>query len=437
MYKFIVSVLVFCTLGPVFAQEVLKLDEAVRIMLENDYDIKVAENNREMAENNTSVYANNYLPQITGGGGANVSSQDVNTSYHDGTSKEVNGSNSLGYSASLGFNYTLFDGMYRSYNFEKSQELHHLSKLQVRYIIEGALINLFSAYYSVASLTESMQSLKQSVDISKDRLLRAQYGAEYGKNTQLDVLNAQVDVNTDDINLINNRQALDNAKRDLNVLLGREVTTLFSIDTTVFYAELQGLDALLLQAQEENTRLLTARKNLELSGFNIKLLKTNRIPTLALSGSYGWNDNHYNDQNLIDVQTSLGPQAALSLSWSIFDGGQTKIGLQNAKLAAESSLIQQEQAEKQVERDVINAYATYQNSIRVLESEKENLKTNQLNFNRTEELYKLGQLTSIEFRQAQLNLLYAETRYKQSKYQSKLYELSLLRLTGNLLTMKF
>lgn len=437
MYKFIIGICIICTTGSVAAQEVLKLDEAVRIMLENDYDIKVASKNLEVAENNTSIYANNYLPQVTGKSGANVRSQNLDTRYHDETSRDVRGANSLGYSASLGFNYTLFDGMYRSYNFEKSKELHHLSKLQVRHIIEGALINLFSSYYTVANLTESFQSLQQSVDISKERLLRAQYGAEYGRNTQLDVLNAQVDVNSDSINLINNRQNLANAKRNLNVLLGRELTTQFAIDTAVSYDELNSLDALLSQAQEENVRLLTSRKNLELSDFNIKLLKTNRIPTLALSGSYAWNNTNYNDQNLIDVQTILGPQAELSLSWSIFDGGRTKIGLKNAKLAAESSLIQQEQAEKQVERDVINAYATYQNSIQVLSAEKANLQTNQRNFDRTEELYKLGQLTSIEFRQAQLNLLYSETRYKQSKYQAKLYELSLFRLTGNLLNMKF
>ena len=100
-------------------------------------------------------------------------------------------------------------------------------------------------------------------------------------------------------------------------------------------------------------------------------------------------------------------------------------------------MVQQEQMQKQVERDVINAYTTYKNSLFVLEAEKENLNTNKRNFNRSAEQYQLGQLTSIEFRQAQLNLLRAETSHNQAKYQAKIYELSLFKLTGDLMNMRF
>lgn len=420
-----------------YSQEILRLNDAVRITLENDYNIKVAENSSSIALNNASIYNNGFLPQLTGRSGINYRNQDIDIENYDGTSRNVEGSSSLGYNASLALNYTLFDGMYRSYNFEKSKELYNLSQLQVRQVIEATLLEMFTSYYTVANLSEATSNLRRSLDISKVRLLRATYGADYGTKTQLDVLNAEVDVNTDSINLLNSQQSLANAKRNLNVLMGRNVTEIFSIDTTVNYEVLYTMDTLMLRAKEENIRLLSTQKALELSEFDIKLFQTNRIPTIGLSGSYAWSSTHYNEKNEMEMQTLLGPQAELSLTWNIFDGGRTKTGVQNARIAAETSSVQQEQTNKQVERDVINAYTTYKNSLFVRQAEKANLTTNQRNFDRSAEQYQLGQLTSVEFRQAQLNLLNAQTRFNQAKYQAKVYELALFKLAGELMNMKF
>lgn len=419
------------------AQEILKLSDAVRITLENDYNIKVAEKSAEMSQNNSSIYANNYLPQISASSGAGYQGQSTNTDFNDGTSREIDAS-SLNYNASVALNYTLFDGMSRAYNFEKSKELYKLSQLQVRQVIEGTLVELFTSYYEVANLTETRMNQAKTLEVSKVRLLRAEYGVDYGTSTQLDVLNAEVDVNTDSINLLNTQQSLANAKRSLNVLMARDVNAQFNIDTTVNYEVLYSLDTLLVMAKAENIRLLTTQKTLEMNDLDIKLFQSNRIPTIGLSGSYGWNstDNKDNIFN-IDKQMSIGPAAQLSLTWNIFDGGRTKTSVQNAKIAVESQKVIQEQTEKQVERDVLNAYTTYENSLFVMKAEKANLTTNQRNFERSAEQYKLGQLASIQFRQAQLNLLSAENRYNQSKYLAKVYELALFKLTGKLLEVKF
>lgn len=444
MNKVLLIIILILTSANMQAQEFLSLSDAVKILLENDYNIKVAENNKNVAENNASIMANGYLPILSGRSGANVRSQDSKTEFYDGSSFEANGSNTLTYSASVSLNYTLFDGMYRSYNFEKSKELLNLSKLQVRQVMESSMLELFTSYYNVASLTETTESLLQTLNISKTRLTRAKYGADYGRNTTLDVLNAKVDVNTDSINLLNSKQSLANAKRNLNVLMGRDVVQDFNIDTNVNFEILLNLDELLNKAKAENIRLLSAQKNIELSEYNTKLMKTNRIPTIGISGNYAWNDANYNNVNnnvimprVTERQFVNGPQAEISLTWNIFDGGKTHTGVQNAIINEETNKIQQEQSEKQVERDVINAYTTYKNSLFVLEANKSNLITNKRNFERSKEEYELGQLTSIEYRQAQLNLLRAEMSYNQSKYQSKIYELALFKLTGDLLKMKF
>jgi len=49
----------------------------------------------------------------------------------------------------------------------------------------------------------------------------------------------------------------------------------------------------------------------------------------------------------------------------------------------------------------------------------------------------LSQITSIEFRQVQLNLLNAELNSNQAKYAAKTAELALLQISGDLMMAEF
>ncbi|MFT4761886.1 MAG: outer membrane protein, partial [Saprospiraceae bacterium] len=61
------------------------------------------------------------------------------------------------------------------------------------------------------------------------------------------------------------------------------------------------------------------------------------------------------------------------------------------------------------------------------------VETNRENFERTKEEQKIGQISSIEYRQAQLNLLNAETNLNTARFAAKVIEMELLQLSGQLL----
>jgi len=123
------------------------------------------------------------------------------------------------------------------------------------------------------------------------------------------------------------------------------------------------------------------------------------------------------------------------LNWTIFDGSREvrqdilAINLSNQKLQAEQ-LIQQ------LERDIVNAWSSYQNALFILQVEEDAIATAQENFTRTEEEVKFGRLTSLEFRQAQLNLLNAQTSLINAKFDAKLREVQLMQLAGRLIDKK-
>ena len=115
------------------------------------------------------------------------------------------------------------------------------------------------------------------------------------------------------------------------------------------------------------------------------------------------------------------------------DGGLRKLREQNTEINLQTLQLQEEQLLQELDRDLINTWENYQNALYVLEAERKNLSTSELNFQRTEEQFNLGQSTSVEFRQAQLNLLNAATNYNNAKYDAKVIEVSLLQLAGDLL----
>lgn len=419
------------------AQELLDKNDAVNIALENNYDIRVSYNDLEAAKNSSSVYNSGYLPSVFASGAADYQDQMSEITFQNGESQDDIETTSKTYSATIGVDYLLFDGFGRKYNYKKLQEQYNISEIRVRQVIENTLLALLLSYYDVARLSENKYNLEQSLAISKSQLLREQYSYQYGQTTQLDVLNTEVNVNQDSINLLNIQRELANAKRDLNVILGRDVNTDFHVDTMVSYSVDLNYDNILKSAERNNALYLEAQKNVTLSDYDLKINKSSWVPNVGINGAYNWRNSN-TDSNIsnpfsLASNTSTGIVGGLSVSWNVFDGGLTKTRVQNAKIAIDNSNIQRDLVQKDLERNVANAWETYQNSLFVLSAERKNVETNRRNFERSEEQFKLGQIITVEFRLAQVNLLNAINSYNQAKYTAKVAELRLLQLAGKLI----
>lgn len=435
-YK-IFAVLLIIVTGRIEAQDILEKDEAVKIALENNFDIRIADNNVLIAKNNASIKNSQYLPSVNAIGSANFAVTDTETTLQDGTVRDINGVNTSRYNGSLGLNYTLFDGFGRENVYNSLKESYNISELQARSVIELALVNIFAVYYEVARLTENELNQQQTLDISRERLLRANYSFEYGQNTQLDVLNAEVDYNSDSITYLTIVQQLENEKRNLNLLMGRDVEIKYAVDTSITYAENIEFIAIKEKAEINNVFILLNQSGLRNADYLIKSTNAASVPKLGLTANYGATINNLGPTSFADKQTLLGPSVGATLSWNIFDGGATNIRRQNSKINLENQEIALEQERLNLSRNVSNAWNIYKTALFVLHAEETNLRTNQRNFDRTVEQYALGQITSIVFRQAQLNLLNAQLNYNRAKYSAKIAELALFQLSGDLLDATF
>ena len=433
--KIIFVFMSFC-MTSIAAQKLVSVSEAIELALENNYGIKIISNNKEIAKNNAGVLNSGYLPTVTSSSGATFNRDNLEAEFANGESTALNGAKSSRYNASINLNYTLFDGLGRYYDYKRLKETYKLSELQARETIENTIAQLYVVYYNVAQVTENVTVLEKTLTVSKDRITRASYQFEYGQGTMLNVLNAQVDINNDSINLINAKQQLVNTKRDLNVVLGNVISSEFRVDTTIDFKLNIDQNDLANKVKSNNVNLLQLDKNIMINTFIVKANKSGYLPSLGLTGSYGWNKGNNNAASFVAVSKNTGLSGGLSLSWNLFDGGATATRVSNAKIELENRSLEKESMVIDIERNFNNAWDDYQNKLTIFQVQENNIITSTNNFNRTQEKYKLGQATSIEFRQAQLNLINSELNRNQAKYAAKIAELTVLQLSGELLNIE-
>lgn len=436
-FRKILLILVSFLATSITAQKQLPVSEAIKLALENNYGIQIISNNQKIAKNNASLLNSGYLPTVSSASNVTLNKDNIEAEFSNGESTNLNGANSSRYSASVNLNYTLFDGLGRYYNYKRLKEEYQLSELQARETIENTIAQLYSVYYNVAQISENVNTLEKTLAISKERITRAKYQFDYGQGTMLDVLNAQVDINNDSINLINAKQLLSNTKRDLTVVLGNAITPEFTVDTSITFLLNINKNDLIEKMKANNVNLLQIDKNIMINEFIVKSNKSGYLPSIGLTGSYGWNRNNNNPASFLSVATNTGLSGGINLSWNLFDGGSTVTRIKNAKINLENRALEKKSLMIEMERNFYNAWSDYKNKLAIYQVQENNILTSKNNFDRTEEKFKLGQVSSIEFRQAQLNLINAELSRNQAKYAAKISELNVLQLSGELLNVQF
>ncbi len=438
------SCLTMLALGQkVRGQETLTLDRAIQSALENNYGIRVAAYDVEASETDVYRGSTGMLPSVALQGGANynnnnsraeiVQGRDPNTGEAVLETVEANGIVTYNTNASLNLNWTVFNGFANARRYELLGASSDLSKEQFRTQVEGSITQVANAYYQLAKLRKSFTIQKESLDRSRARLAYVENQAAFGTTSSLAVLNAKVDVNTDSINLATTELNLDNARRNLNYLIGYNLDDDAAIDLTVELAEIPDLEELEAIVRANNSSIRTAEKSRQLSELNLRIAEAGRYPSLSVNGSYGVNFADNGPFSFAPQIFSYGLSGGVSLNVPIYNGSRVAKGIQQAEISIAQSTAQLTDVQQQVLRDLRNAWFTYQNNRKILELQELSVEAARENFSRTRERFELGQATSIVFRDAQINLLLAENRLNDLLYDVKLSEINLLQITGMLI----
>lgn len=434
--KLVVLLLTSFLISNLSAQEILGLREAVAIGLENNFDIKIAEKDQLVNKNNNTLGNAGFLPTVDLTADKTFQVQDVDLEIQGPEGifpLSDRGAQSDRFNTSAGFNWTVFDGFGMFMTRERLIELESQGLLDKKVTVENTIAAIYNAYYRTVFEQDRLSVLKETVEISQARLFFAQSRYEVGKGSKLDYLAAQVDYNTDRSNVLRQEELLNNVKIDLNVLLGRESSTPFSVNGRIdINPDLQP-DPLLQKVSRLNPSLLSAISEQNVAFLEYKELLAERYPTVNLEFSYDRGTSN-NDAGQLRSSSTSGITYGVSASWNIFDGFNRKREIQNAKVRQEITQLERDALELSLQGEVNKAYVNYANNLQLIDLEKSNVEIALENEGIALDRYELGAGTSLELREAQRNAVDSQNRLLDAQLVAKLAEIELLRLSGSILT---
>lgn len=411
----------------------LDLSEVLRIGLENNFDLQITRNEELISDNNVTLGNAGFLPDASINSGYNLRGSSTNQSPADGSESvgSTGSSNTQTFDAGVNLNWTIFEGFRVQTNYDRLKELQSVGELYTRLEMENLVAGLTAEYYNYVQQQIRRGNLQSAVSLSKERLRIVEARYQVGSLSRLDLQQARVDFNADSSMLIQQYEVLNRSRVRLNELMGNDVDMHFlAEDTTIQLNRSLEKDELLNSTMDQNTYLLLSESNLTLSELELKTLKSRNYPYLRLNTGYGFTHYNYSSGNL-DRQRNWGPNVGITLGYTLFDGFNRKREQKNQQIRITNRELEIERDKLSIESDFANMWMAYQNNIALTKLEVESLENAQINYEIAMERYRIGDLSGLELREAQNSLLEAEQRLLTAQYNTKLYEISLMQISGN------
>jgi outer membrane protein TolC len=420
-----------CVITSGRAQEVLTAEEAVKIALDNNYQIKIAANDLKIDEVSVSPANAGMLPQLGASINDNNSLQYLSQTRSDGTQVERNNAknNSLNYGVAL--DWTLFDGLRMFADFEQLKETKKLGEAELKQVILTTVGEVMITYFDLVQQQQQLSALDSTILISEQRVELAHNRFTIGKASKLEVLNAQVDLNTDKTLRQRQNELFVNTKMMLNENLARDIKIDFNVIPEIFVDQKLLLPELESMVAKQNPQLLAQVINKRISELQLKQIKASRYPTIFATTGYNFGRSE-SSLGFTTSSNSRGWNYGFGATLNIFEGFNQHRNEKIGKISIENAELAIAQQTQELMALVGTTYQTYLTNISLIELEGTNEAIAKENLEITVDKYKIGIIPTIEFRTAQLNYINAKVRHSNAKFQAKLSEIILKQLAGNL-----
>ncbi|MFN4027057.1 MAG: TolC family protein [Flavobacterium sp.] len=423
--------LVLAFLPKMRAQELLLLEDAVKIALENNYDIKLAKNELKIDELNNTAGNAGMLPTINALVTDNNSITNTKQTQADGSERTLDGARNMNLTYGVGLDWTVFDGLRMFARKEQLNILQKQGEAELKLAILTKISEVYLNYFDLVQQQQQLAAIDTAIVISQERVTTAENRFSIGKASKLEVLNAQVDLNTDKSLQLKQLETLKNAKIRLNEILARDVQTEFVVANEISVDEQLKYNDLKSAAENQNPQLQAQMLTKNSAEQQLKQVKAGRYPTIRITSGYNFTRSEAS-LGFITQSSNRGFAYGFNASMPIFNGNLQNRNERIAKVQLENANVTLEQQKRSLESQLNAAFASYTTNLELTKVEAQNLKIAEQNLDITLAKFKIGTITPIEFRTAQQNFLEAKVRYSNALYLTKIHEITLKELAGSL-----
>ncbi|MDP2422922.1 MAG: TolC family protein [Bacteroidales bacterium] len=429
----IIIILVFINLIPLHAQPLLNLDEAIRVGIENNYDVRIARNERDIAKNNTSAGNAGFLPKVSIGSSYEKSITAADVKVVTGTELVNNRAHTDWIDAGLFVKWTLFDGFGMFIRRDQFQKIQEIGEEAYWAEIEKTIADIIIKYFDIVSNQMLLNVLVDQVELSQLRLQIIESRHKVGSVSEIELLKARVELHADESARANQQALTQNHKTLLNELLARDVSLDFLVADTITLMPDLDLQLIKNTSLRDNRDVLLGQLHQEYSEMLVKQLLAMRLPSVRFFSNYYFTQTE-TQAAFIQSNRQIGPHLGLSIDFPLFDGFKKRLEVQNALISKENANFRLSQVQHNIQSLVARVSNQYENDLQQLSFERQHLSLAQKNLEIARESFAVGALSSIELREVQKNLMAAQNRIISALYNAKSNETLLLLISGKLMS---
>lgn len=412
--------------------QVLTAGDAVNIAVENNFNIRIARLGEEEMKNNLTYGNAGFLPALDVSAVQSNSITNSRQEYLSGQINERDNAKSNSFSSNLGLDWTIFDGLRMFNNYKLLGNQLKAGELRTRMQVENTISDVLITYYNIVQLHQKMVVFEKAVSLGEERTGIARDMLLIGSGSRLDLLQAEVDLNTDKSQLLDLEKRITEASIALNQLLARDAGIEFAVEDTFRLMPGFEYSNLLKKMETENAGLQLNNLDIEMAMNNLNIIKGSRLPVVGLNAGYNFNVQA-SESGFVQSGRTSGLNYGITASMNLFNGFNLSRQQKNARIGIEMAELQMEAYNSELKAMLLSTYTAYTSRLQMVNFEKLNLETSNINFEIAGERYRLGELSGLEYREAQKNLLLANERLINAQFEVRLLEINLLQLSGSIL----
>ncbi|MEO9022971.1 MAG: TolC family protein [Ginsengibacter sp.] len=432
------SSLFFCCLivftnCAVHAQDtLLSAQDAVQYAIEHNYGIIISKNNIEIGSINNNWANAGAVPVISATANKVIGLNNLEQKLSNGTVTRKNGNITHNLTAGVAVTWHVFDGLKMFATKEKLAELERAGEYTFKKSLNETVYNVITSYYNIVTLKEQKKATLEQISLYTDRYNLAQRRFEIGTGAKYEVLEAQVDLNEQRSNLLVLQNSIALAKSSFSNLIGKDDTdTSFNVADTILVMPLPLYSDIQSKIEKQNPDVLLANSQLNVLTQEKKEVNAERLPTVDLNGFYNFSKNS-NGAGFTLFNQTYGPSGSVGLTIPLFNGVLVKKQLAISDIQIKNQQLSITQTKRDIQTAVNNAYINYNNALKAIDLEKNNLVLATENIMIAVERYKKLNITSVELRQIQISYNDAKNRLYNALYQAKVAETSVALLSGDI-----
>lgn len=411
------------------AQTVLTPEDAVKLSLQNNYNILVAANNAEADSIRNNPGQAGMLPTVYLLGGLSVNQNNLTQRFTNGNEISSPNAGGTAMNAGVALNWTLFDGMKMFVTKEKLNQIEVLGQLQFRVQVINTSADVLIAYYDVVRLNAQLTATDEIIRYNEERVKITEARLTAGLGPKTDVLQAKIDLNHQKQVRLELETALAVSKQGLNNLLARDALTTFDVADSIVVGTLENRAAL-EQKLVNNPQLMSLNTQRGIADLTYRETRAQYLPTINGSAGYNYTRNQ-NTAGFTLFNQAYGWNAGVTLSMPLYAAGTLRTQSQVNMIARENADYMYQSGQMTVRVALFDALNTYDSRMAALQLEAENKSLATENMKLSLERLRLGQGTALEVAQAQATLADVLLRLAAIQFDAKTAEINVHRQTAD------